>query len=234
MSLSGKVVVITGGTGALGTVVARRLQKEGATVFSTSTDNQSSSPATKVTQGTINVLKADVTDEASVMRLFDEVIRTGQKVDVVVNTVGGFVPGKPVADTPVADWDLMMTLNLKSTFLCTREALRRMKGKPYGRVINIGAMTGLNPQPGRAAYSISKAGVALLTELAAREVKGTGITVNAIAPSIIDTAVNRNSMPGEDYTKWVKPEEIAETICFLCSVEAGSVTGTTIRASGGL
>jgi len=95
-------------------------------------------------------------------------------------------------------------------------------------------MTGFIPSPGRAPYAISKAGVSMLTDIAAQEQKGTGITINAIAPSIIDTPTNRQSMPDEDFRRWVKPENIADTVCYLCSDAAGDVTGTTIKVFGGL
>ncbi len=95
-------------------------------------------------------------------------------------------------------------------------------------------MAGLRPSAGRAAYAISKSAVALFTEIAAQELKGTGITVNAIAPSIIDTEANRKSMPNEDYTAWVKPEHIADMICYLCSDAAKDITGTVVKAYGGV
>ena len=168
------------------------------------------------------------------MKLFDAVLKKFGQIDILVNTVGGFVPGKPVAQTTLENWDKMMTLNLRSTFLCIREALRRMEHKAYGRIISITAMTALTPSAGKSAYAISKAGIVMLTEIAAREMRGSGITVNAIAPSIILTKANVEEMPGEDSRTWVKPEDIAETICYLCSEAAGSITGTTLRASGGV
>ena len=128
----------------------------------------------------------------------------------------------------------MMNINLKSTFLSTKEALRRMVAHSYGRIINISALTGVRPLPERIPYTISKASVSLLTELAAQEVKGTGITVNAIAPSIITTPANLASMPGEDTSKWVTPDQIADIVSYLCSPAAAAVTGTTIRAFGGV
>jgi NAD(P)-dependent dehydrogenase (short-subunit alcohol dehydrogenase family) len=109
-----------------------------------------------------------------------------------------------------------------------------MKGQAYGRITNISAMVGFSPAPGRAPYAVSKAGVSLLTEIVAQEVKGSGITVNAIAPSIIATQANIESMPGEDSSKWVTPDQIADLACYLCSSAAGSITGTTVKAYGGV
>ena len=93
---------------------------------------------------------------------------------------------------------------------------------------------GLDPTPGRTAYAISKAGVSLLTDLVAQELRGTGITVNAIAPSIIATQANVECMPDEDMSTWVTPDQIADLVCYLCSPDAGGITGTTIKAYGGV
>jgi NAD(P)-dependent dehydrogenase (short-subunit alcohol dehydrogenase family) len=109
-----------------------------------------------------------------------------------------------------------------------------MEGHSYGRIIHISAMTGLRPLPERIPYSVSKASVALLTELVAQEVKGTGITVNAIAPSVIATSANLVSSSGEDTAKWVIPEQIADIILSLFSPAAAAINGTTIRAFGAL
>ncbi len=234
MALTDKYALITGGTGALGSVIARRLTEEGATVFATYLLEKELVFLAEQLRNRLTLFKADVTDETQVIGLYDALLTKGPRIDIVVNTVGGFLARKPLMEVSLMEWDLMMNINLKSTFLSTREALRRMQGQPYGRVINISAMVGLSPTPGRAPYAISKAGVSLLTELVAQEVKGTGITVNAIAPSIIATPANLASMPDEDSSKWVKPEEIADVVCYLCSSAAAAITGTTIKAYGGV
>lgn len=233
MSLRGKNAVVTGGTGGLGAVVVRRFVDEGMNITISYHSVQELSRLPDRIQTHITAVRADVTMESDVQQLFDAATSKGP-IDIVVNTVGGFVPGKAITDVTVGDWDSMMNLNLKSTFLCTREALRRMNGQTYGRIVNLSSMSGLNPVAGRSAYIISKSAVSLFTEIAALEQRGSGITVNAIAPSIIDTAANRQSMPDEDFTRWVKPDHLADIICYLCSQEAKDVTGTTIKAAGGL
>jgi NAD(P)-dependent dehydrogenase (short-subunit alcohol dehydrogenase family) len=232
--LKNKIALVTGGTGALGSIIASRLFDEGGTVFASYVLERELALLSESFRSRVKVLKADVTDENQVEGLYDRVLSDAGRVDIVVNTVGGFLPRRSLQEVSVAEWDLMMNINLKSTFLSVREALRRMRGQPYGRIINISAMVGLNPTAGRAPYAISKAGVSLLTEIVAQEVKGTGITINAIAPSIIATPANLASMPDEDSNKWVKPEEIAELVCYLCSASAGAVTGTTVKAYGGV
>jgi len=234
MALEGKRAIVTGGTGALGMAVVHRFLEEGIRVVATHRAARKPAGVLESAQSSLKFIRSDVTNESDVARLFEEAIKTLGNVDILVNTVGGFLPRKPVTDVTVEEWDRMMGMNLKSTFLCSREALRRMKNQNYGRIINISAMAGLNPSPGRSAYAISKSSVSLLTEIVGQEQKGSGITVNAVAPSIIDTAANRQSMPTEDFSRWVKPENIADIICYLCSDAAADVTGTTIKAFGGV
>jgi NAD(P)-dependent dehydrogenase (short-subunit alcohol dehydrogenase family) len=232
MSLSEKYAVVTGGTGALGSVIAGRLAREGAAVFVTYRREEELRGFSSGSTRSIATIKADLTVEADVRQLYEQIISRAGRVDIIVNAVGGFLPRKPITEVTLAEWDSMMEVNLKSTFLSTREALRRMQRQAYGRIINISAMVGLNPTAGRAPYAISKAGVSLLTDVVAQEQKGSGITVNAIAPSIIATPSNLASMPGEDSSKWVKPEEIADLVVYLCSEPAGAITGTTFKAYG--
>lgn len=234
MSLNGKSTIVTGGTGALGMVVIRRFLDEGIKVTASYRDSKELSIVPDNVRSRISFVQADVTIENDVLRLFETASKVDAKLDILVNTVGGFLGRKPISEVTVEEWDRMMNINLKSTFLCSREALRHIQGHLYGRIINISAMTGLYPSAGRAPHAISKAPVSLLTEIAGQENKGSGITVNAIAPSIIDTPANRKSMPGEDYRRWVKPENIADIVCYLCSDAARDVTGTTIKAFGGI
>lgn len=232
--LNGWVALVTGGTGALGSVVVQRFLDEGVNVAASYRSEQQLEKLPAVVREKATFIKADLTVEEQVQQLFATVVRKFGSVDILVNTVGGFLPGERIAGLKAEDWDRMMSLNLKTTFLCIKEALKQMHGRPYGRIINISAMTALKPSAGKSAYAISKAGVNMLTEIAAEEVKGTGITVNAIAPSILLTQANIDSMPGEDTSVWVKPEDIASTICYLCSKDAGAISGTVIRAFGGI
>lgn len=234
MVLQQKVALVTGGTGALGSVLAQRLADEGAQVVVSYRTDKDMEGRDKTFSPGIVPIRADLTNEADVIALYDALVQKYSHVDIVINAVGGFLPAKPLADVTLVEWDRMMDINLKSTFLSTREALRRMKGQPYGRIINISAMVGLNPTAGKAPYAIAKAGVSLLTDIVAQEQKGTGITINAIAPSIILTSANLAWAEGEEASKWVKPGEIADLIVYLCSVSAGAITGTTFKAYGGV
>ena len=226
-TLKGKTVIVTGGTGALGSVLVSRFVQEGLKVLASGRSPQEAGEH-------VTYVQADVTEESGVQKLFEECHNTHGRPDILVNTVGGFLPSKSLDEVSVEEWDRMMTINLKSTFLCTREAVRVMKGGKYGRIVNISAMVGLRPTPGRILYAVSKAGVSLLTEVVARELKESPITVNAIAPGTLDTPANREWVSKNDLQKLVPPESIADMICYLCSEEGRFVSGTTLRAAGGM
>ena len=233
MSLNGKIAVVTGASGGLGRAIVRSLALEGAFVHAF---ERSAAQATDVLSADgvrIVVHEVDVLDESGLARAYDAIVQMHGRVEVLVNTVGGYVSAKPLAEVSAAEWQLMLNLNLTSVFLSCREFLRRC-GRSYGRIFNISAMTALDPVPFKIPYAVSKSGVALLTELLGRELKGTGITVHAFAPSILLTQANVASMPGEDTSAWVSPESLARMIVFLCDEAAGSFSGTTLRAYGGL
>lgn len=233
---NGKVAFITGGTGALGRVVSAALYAEGATLAITYIlDEQVGAlPEPLRTEKTrLALIKADVTDEVQVESAFRAAASRFGTVDYLLNIAGGYMGKTRIDQLELEDWDFMMNLNLKSAFLCTREALKVMSKKGAGRIVNISAMAGLNPSAGRGAYGISKAAVATLTKITAEEIRGTGITANAIAPTILVTEANLRSSPGEDYSKWVKPEEVAELILYLCSDASHSINGAVIEVKGG-
>lgn len=226
-----KVAVVTGGTGALGKVVVQKFFDAGAKVTITYLIDQELNffpQQLKNTTDRIHIIKSDVAreEDANVFK------RTAQKfgsVDFLANIAGGYLGKTPIVELQLKDWERMFSMNLTSAFLCSREALKMMVRKNFGRIVNIYAMPGLFPSAGRGAYAISKAGVAVLTKIIADEVKGTGITANAIAPSIIATEANIKASPGENYSRWVKPEEVAELIMYLCSESGKSINGAVIK-----
>ena len=176
----------------------------------------------------------DLTAEVQVDSFVGEVREKFGSVDYLVNAAGGYMGGKSIDEVGVDEWEGIMNINLRTTFLTCRAILRLMRVQRFGRIVNISAMAALSPAAKRGPYAISKRGVITLTETIAEEVKGTGITANAIAPSIIVTKANQESMPGADYSKWVEPDEIADLVLYLCSDEAKSVNGNVIRISGGV
>lgn len=233
MHLKGRIAVVTGASGGLGRAIVRSLVGEGALVHAFERSRVRGKDVLAAEGERVILHEVDVLQESQLASAYDAVIAMHGKVEVLVNTVGGFLPSKPLADVSISEWQTMMNLNLTSVFLSCREFLRR-SDRSYGRIFNISAMTGLDPTPFKIPYAVSKAGVALLSTLLARELKGTGITVHAFAPSILVTDANIASMPDEDTSAWVSPESLARMVVFLCGEAAGSFSGTTIRAYGGV
>jgi len=144
------------------------------------------------------------------------------------------VGGSDIADTKESDWNFLMEINLKSAFLCSKAALPHMIAQNYGRIVNVASRTAaerrLRSKGG--AYAVSKAAVIVLTKTIAEEVKKYDINVNCVMPSTIDTPDNRQSRPDADFSKWVKPEEIAEVILFLVSENSKAISGASIPVYG--
>ena len=176
-------------------------------------------------------IKANVTKEDEVKKTIQETLEGFGEIDILVNIVGGFAYAK-VIDTDEKTWDLMINMNLKSAFLCSKAVLPHMINQNYGKIINISSRPALKGSAGVGAYSASKAGVLNLTETIADEVKDNDINVNAILPSTIDTPANRRDMPNADFSKWVKPEEIARVIVFLASDDSKPISGAAIPVYG--
>jgi NAD(P)-dependent dehydrogenase (short-subunit alcohol dehydrogenase family) len=237
MMLQDKTVIVTGGTGALGRVVVSALFDAGASIaVPVGSEHHLSSIPERIVNATARFLAsvADLTLENQTAGFTDRVIAKFGRIDCVVNIAGGYAGGNLVEDVTTEEWDRMMSMNLTTAFLMCRSALPRMRRQGFGRIVNMAAMPALTSGARKGPYAISKRGVIALTETIADETKGTGITANAIAPSIIHTEANRQSMPGAEFNKWVTPEEIAQLILFLCSDHARSVSGNVIKIYGGV
>jgi NAD(P)-dependent dehydrogenase (short-subunit alcohol dehydrogenase family) len=172
----------------------------------------------------------DLSDPAQAKKAIDAVASHFGKCDALINIAGGFA-FEAVAEGDPRTWQRMYALNVLTALNASRSALPYLAASPSGRIVNIGAMGALQAGAGMGPYAASKAGVHRLTEALAAEWKGK-ITVNAVLPSIIDTAANRASMPKADFTKWVTPQELAEVILFLTSDVASAVTGALIPVNG--
>jgi NAD(P)-dependent dehydrogenase (short-subunit alcohol dehydrogenase family) len=226
-----QVVLVTGGTGALGAAVTLAALEAGATAVVTYRDARDrdalSARVPAADRGRLHAIQADVTDAESVRRLFDEVTARHGRLDVLVNTVGGFAGGALLA-TDERAWDGMLTLNLRSAYLCCRAALPPMLAAGRGRIVNVGSRSVVPPTGGFVAYTVSKAAVLALTQALAHEVRDRGVTVNAVLPSTMDTEANRRAMPDADRSGWVTPDSVARAILFLMSDAAADVTGTLL------
>lgn len=234
MTLQNRTALITGGTGALGHVVAERFLREGANVATSYLFEDELKRLTEGFRKSVFIVRGDVTHDEDVVALFHQVVNKFGKVDILINLVGGFLPGCKVKDVKTKDWDHMMNVNLRSMFFCSRQFLQSLNNAPYGRIISMGAMPALKPSSGRGPYGVSKAGVIMLTQILGEELKGTGVTANAIAPSVLKTPANVESMAKEDTSKWVSSEEVAEMMLLLCSDKGQSINGVCLPMFGGV
>jgi NAD(P)-dependent dehydrogenase (short-subunit alcohol dehydrogenase family) len=221
MKADGKVVLIAGGSGALGQAVVPAFVEAGARVITIDRH-----PPTVQTEGGMG-MKADVTDEADIRRLVEEVIRTVGRIDALINLVGGFAIGR-VVETDTSLWHRMLNMNLTAAFLLSKAVLPHMLERRMGRIVHVAARAALEPFPGAAAYVVSKSGLVALIRALSTELAGSGVTVNGVLPTTIDTPANRRTMPDADPAKWASPESIAQTLIFLASEEASQINGALI------
>jgi NAD(P)-dependent dehydrogenase (short-subunit alcohol dehydrogenase family) len=236
-SLRGKVVIVTGATGGLGRVVVRQLLEAGAevaAVYRNSDRFKQLLGEAGLGREALEGFKADVTVEADVRGLVEAVLSRYGRIDALLNLAGAYRGGAEIAATGEGDWDFLMQTNLKSAFLCSRAVLPVMMRANSGRILCVAARPAVETK-GRAksgAYAVSKAGVVVLTETIAEEIRKFRITANCVLPGTIDTPANRNSMPTADFSKWVKPDDIAAVILFLISDEASVISGAAVPVYG--
>ena len=166
--------------------------------------------------------------------MFQEVVGKFGRVDILLNIAGGYRGGVDIANTQEKDWDFMMNLNLKSAFFCSKAALSYMMKQNYGKIVSVASRTAVEKRfrNKNGAYAVSKAGVLVLTETIAEEVRKYDINVNCVLPSTIDTPDNRRNMPEADFSKWVKPEDIADVILFLVSEDSKVTSGAGVPVYG--
>ena len=224
--MEGKIIVVTGASGALGKIVTATALAKGARVAAI--DHAASTM--KATPERIELGSVDLTDAAEARKAVDAAASHFGKLDALVNIAGGFA-FETIAEGDPKTWQRLFALNVLTALNASRSAIPHLSASGAGRIINVGAMGALQAGAGMGAYAASKAGVHRLTEALAAEWKGK-ITVNAVLPSTIDTAANRASMPNADFAKWVRPEELAEVILFLASDAASAVTGALLPVSG--
>jgi len=228
-ALAGKVALITGGTGALGRAVSAAFVAAGARIVVTYVvEKELAAFRDAVPAGSYELAQVDLADPPAVSAVVSRTVAAHGRLDVLLNLAGGFSGGKPLVETPVADLEHLFTMNVKTAYVCAQAVLPVMLRQRWGRIVNVTARPGLIGGASVSAYAITKAGVAALTRALADEVREHGITVNAIAPSTIDTPANRAAMPDADPARWAKPEEIAATLVFLASDAAAAISGAII------
>ena len=235
--LTGKTAIITGSAGALGTETTKLFLKNGAQIaalYHTEEKYQKLREILGEYNNNIIGVMGDATIAGDCEKLVQKTVDTYGKVDVLINIVGGWAGGYTTDKTPEETWDKMMDLNAKSVFLLCKAVLPHMMARNYGRIVSISAK---NSMPGgrmkkNSAYAASKGAVRTLTEVMTQEYSDKNININCVIPSTIDTPANRKMMPKADYSKWVPPSLIAETIMFLCSDKGAEIRGASIPIYG--
>jgi NAD(P)-dependent dehydrogenase (short-subunit alcohol dehydrogenase family) len=231
----GRVALITGGTGALGREVSLAFLKSNSfaaiTYHSDKEIPQLESKLGNLMKNAM-LIQADIGDEQQIKKIVSDVIKKYGHIDILANVVGGYLGGKKVTEMTEKEWDLMMNLNLKTAFLVSKHVVEQMVRQGSGKIIHVSARLGLEGIGGNSAYSASKSGLIKLVESLSDEVKGNNINVNCIMPSIIDTDANRKDMPSADFSKWVKPSEIARVMLFLASDDSRPIHGAAIPVYG--
>jgi NAD(P)-dependent dehydrogenase (short-subunit alcohol dehydrogenase family) len=231
----GKVVLVAGGTGGLGRAVSLAFLKEDAAVAVTYR-KQEELDALKIAAGKngsrLEGHAVDVTDEAAVRQLVEKIIGKYHRLDAMVNTVGGYAGGAKLWELETKVFDQMLALNLRAGYALSRAAVRAMLKEGHGAIVNVAAKAAVDHAAGAAAYAASKAAAVAMLDSLAAETKGSGVRVNTILPSIIDTETNRKAMSTADFSKWPKPEDIARVILFLCSDDAKVIHGAAIPVYG--
>jgi len=223
--MTDRVIAITGGHGVLGRAVVEAALADGLKVAIID-----HAPGQSAPEGVLELGGVDLTDPASAQTAIDRVAAHFGRLDALFNIAGGFV-WQTTEDADPA-WASMFALNVATALNASRAALPHLKASAEGRIVNVGANAALKSAAGMGAYAASKAGVHRLTESLAEELKDTSVTVNAVLPSILDTARNRQDMPDADPAKWVAPADLARVMLFLASPEGRAVTGALIPVTG--
>lgn len=230
------VAVVTGGTGALGRWVVRVLLEQGFSVhvpWIVASEAEALALRVGEMSSRLFLTEADVGSADGVSRYFEVVRAQEGRLDALCNLVGGF-RSAPLAETEPKLWEHMLWLNATTAFLCSRAALPLMKESGAGRIVNVAALPAVERGAANmSAYAASKAAVLNLTYSLARELRKAAITVNAVAPEILDTPENRGALPDADTSKWVHPSEAARVISFLLGPDAATVTGSVLVLARG-
>ncbi len=245
MKLKNKVAVITGAAQGIGRAIATTLAQQGANVVVTDIQLEKAETTAKEimaeTGQKVIAVHVDVVDSASVKAMIDRTIDEFERIDILVNNAGT-TRDSLIMRMKEADWDLVLNINLKGTFNCSKAVVRPMMKQHYGRIVNITSVSGIIGQVGQTNYSSSKAGIIGLTKALAREVGSRKITVNAIAPGLVKTALTID-LPQElkdmfiqmtPLGRYGEPEDIANAVAFLVSDEASYITGQVLSVDGGM
>lgn len=226
-----RVTLVTGGAGNLGLAVTAAFMDAGwrVAVPVHSGPGEGLGELAARHEGRVTWFAADLAADDGAERAVAQTVEWAGRMDAAVHTMGGYAGGHSIPETPVDEWDRMMSLNLRSSFLLARAAIPRMGAG--GALVFVASRAALSGRKGHAAYAVSKAALLTLVEAIAEENRG-GVRANAVLPGTIDTAANRAAMPGADASRWTPPEEIARVVLFLASPDSAPVSGAAVPVYG--
>jgi NAD(P)-dependent dehydrogenase (short-subunit alcohol dehydrogenase family) len=227
-SLTGKIVIISGAKGGLGTWVTQAFLEAEATVIGISR----SISAADFAGPNFHALPAQVSNLESAQHAIGNVVEKHGTIDCLVHLVGGFSGGQTVAETAGSTLKQMLELNLCSAFNLMHAVIPVMRAAGSGRIIATGSRSAVEPAPGAGAYAASKAALVSLVRTVAAENTDRAITANIVLPGTMDTPANRDAMPGSDFSKWVRPRDVASLMVYLASREAAGINGASIPVYG--
>jgi NAD(P)-dependent dehydrogenase (short-subunit alcohol dehydrogenase family) len=225
--MSSRAVVVTGGTGALGAAVTRGFLDDGWRVVVPWVVERELDRLDEHER--LELVRADLFDPAAVRAVIE---RAGPSLRGVVNLVGGFAEHGRIHETPIETFEEQLRLNLRPAYLVSAAALPTLLEAGGGAIVCVSSRAARRPFPGAAGYIVSKAAVLALVDALDAEYRKDGIRVNAVVPSVIDTPANRTAMPDSNFDTWVRPEQIADVIRFLCSDAASVISGGHVPVYG--
>jgi 3-oxoacyl-[acyl-carrier protein] reductase len=243
IDLSGKVALVTGGSRGIGAAIAHALAAQGATVVAAARGQNAWGVTEEIVAlgGRAEAVSLDVTDRDKLDKVILDVIDRHQRIDILVNNAG-IARDQLLMRMKRPDWDAVIETNLTAAFMCSQAVLRPMVKQRWGRIINISSVVGQMGNAGQVNYAASKAGLIGMAKALAREVASRGITVNVIAPGLIDTDMTR-ALVSQSTEAWASqiplgrlgtPQDVAWGVCFLASDEAAYITGQVLAVNGGM
>ena len=230
-----RVAVLTGGTGGLGTALAKRLALTGhrlAVTYVRPEESAEFESALDLDEDQLLLRRVDASSPEEMTAFLEETEKRFGSIDIVCSLVGVWAGGRDIEETSDVRWERMLDVNLYSAFNTLRSAIPHLRLSEAGRVVLVGSRAALDTPAGQAAFNVAKAGVIALAKSASTELDDTNITVNVVAPSVIDTPATRETLPFADYVGWPTPDEIAKVIEFLVSPESEVVSGGVIPVFG--
>ena len=231
----GRIALIAGGTGGLGRAVGLAFLQESARVIVTYRREEEFVALQReagMLAGSLIGLALDATDAIATQQAIEKLVAENGGIGILVNTIGAYLGGSPLWSISPDQWDRMIALNLRSGYSLCRALAPVMLRQGGGAIINVASRAAFDHAAGSAAYAASKAAAVAMIDSLAADLRGKGVRVNSVVPSIFDTEANRKAMPNSDFAKWPKPEDIAKVILFLCSDEARLIHGASVPVYG--